>query len=93
MEFQKTASVKCLVLFRIEWVWRERLKAEEEEVETMQGINRILLENLLPAHVAQHYLAVLQVNETIKKNIFFFAHPLLRKLPGLWGGGALFSTI
>ena len=91
MEFQKTASVKCLVLFRIEWVWRERLKAEEEEVETMQGINRILLENLLPAHVAQHYLAVLQVNETIKKILFLLT--LYYELPGLWGGGALFSTI
>ena len=33
----------------------------------MRGINKILLENILPAHVAEHYL--LQVN---KKTVFVF---------------------
>jgi adenylate cyclase 2 len=42
-------------------LWKERLKGEEEGVETMQGINRVLLENLLPAHVARHLLTVLKV--------------------------------
>ena len=46
---------------RVEWLWKERLKGEEEGVETMQGINRVLLENLLPAHVARHILTVLKV--------------------------------
>ena len=27
----------------------------------MQGINRVLLENLMPAHVARHFLTVLKV--------------------------------
>lgn len=27
------------------------------QVETMRGINKILLENILPAHVAEHFLA------------------------------------
>ena len=47
--------------FRVEWLWKERLKGEEEGVETMQGINRVLLENILPAHVARHFLTVLKV--------------------------------
>lgn len=34
-----------------------KLEVEQEEVETMRGINKILLENILPAHVAQHFLA------------------------------------
>ncbi|XP_023347771.1 adenylate cyclase type 2 [Eurytemora carolleeae] len=49
---------------RMEWMWRETLRGEEEEVETMQGINRVLLENLLPAHVASHYLSIIKGNGT-----------------------------
>jgi hypothetical protein len=32
------------------------LNSEQEGVDTMRGINKILLENILPAHVAEHYL-------------------------------------
>ena len=42
----------------------ERLKGEEEGVETIQGINKVLLENLLPAHVASHFLGVLRVRQS-----------------------------
>ena len=45
----------------MEWMWRERLKGEEEGVDTMQGINKVLLENLLPAHVARHFLTIIKV--------------------------------
>ena len=38
------------------------MKGEEEGVETMQGINRVLLENLLPAHVARHFPTLLKVS-------------------------------
>lgn len=41
---------------RSDFLWRSKLKVEQEEVETMGGINKILLENILPAHVAQHFL-------------------------------------
>lgn len=41
---------------RTEFLWRAKLKVEQEEVETMRGINKILLENILPAHVAEHFL-------------------------------------
>lgn len=46
----------------MEFIWRERLKGEEEGVDTMQGINKVLLENLLPAHVATHFLSIIKVN-------------------------------
>ncbi|XP_076280852.1 adenylate cyclase type 2 Ac76E isoform X2 [Lasioglossum baleicum] len=41
---------------RIDFLWQSKLKIEQEQVETMRGINKILLENILPAHVAEHFL-------------------------------------
>lgn len=41
---------------RTDFLWKAKLKVEQEEVETMRGINKILLENILPAHVAAHFL-------------------------------------
>ena len=40
----------------MDFLWKSKLKVEQEEVETMGGINKILLENILPAHVAHHFL-------------------------------------
>ena len=45
---------------RSDFLWRSKLSSEEEGVETMRGINKILLENILPAHVAEHYLLKVQ---------------------------------
>ncbi|KAF5269880.1 hypothetical protein FQR65_LT05678 [Abscondita terminalis] len=42
---------------RTDFLWKSKLMVEQDEVETMRGINKILLENILPAHVAYHYLA------------------------------------
>ncbi|XP_065223947.1 adenylate cyclase type 2 isoform X2 [Planococcus citri] len=41
---------------RTDFLWQQKLKVEQEEVETMRGINKILLENILPAHVAERFL-------------------------------------
>lgn len=41
---------------RTDFLWQNKLKIEQDEVETMRGINKILLENILPAHVAEHFL-------------------------------------
>ncbi|XP_029052910.2 adenylate cyclase type 2 isoform X2 [Osmia bicornis bicornis] len=59
-------SLVCLVLHvldrqveytsRTDFLWQSKLKIEQDEVETMRGINKILLENILPAHVAEHFL-------------------------------------
>ena len=37
------------------------MNGEEEGVESMQRVNRVLLENLLPAHVANHFLHLMKV--------------------------------
>ena len=34
------------VASRVEWLWRERLRGEEEGVETVQGINRFTLSQI-----------------------------------------------
>lgn len=50
---------------RTDFLWKDKLKFEQEEVETMRGINKILLENILPAHVAQHFLTSVASEEDL----------------------------
>ncbi|KAJ9592331.1 hypothetical protein L9F63_001151, partial [Diploptera punctata] len=48
---------------RTDFLWKAKLKVEQDEVETMRGINKILLENILPAHVAEHFLETRNTQE------------------------------
>ena len=57
-------------MFQSGMVMERENVGKEEGVETMQGINRVLLENLLPAHVAQHFLTLLKVSN-LYSNVFF----------------------
>ncbi|XP_073912128.1 adenylate cyclase type 7 isoform X2 [Castor canadensis] len=41
---------------RLDCLWKKKFKKEHEEVETMENVNRLLLENVLPAHVAAHFI-------------------------------------
>ncbi|KAK6632591.1 hypothetical protein RUM43_013359 [Polyplax serrata] len=50
---------------RVDFLWKAKLKVEQEEVETMRGINKILLENILPAHVAEHFLSSSKVTQEL----------------------------
>ena len=50
------------MILRVEWLWKDRMAGEEEGVEGMKGINRVLLENILPAHVATHFLTLIKVS-------------------------------
>ena len=43
-------------IFRLDFKWTNRLIDERNEMQTIGEINRILLENILPVHVAQRYL-------------------------------------
>ncbi|XP_054426249.1 adenylate cyclase type 7 [Pteronotus mesoamericanus] len=67
----KTTSSFYLVLFyftlltlsrqidyycRLDCLWKKKFKKEHEEFETMESVNRLLLENVLPAHVAAHFI-------------------------------------
>jgi len=42
---------------RCNFLWRNKLNVDHEELEYISGINKVLLENILPSHVVQHYLA------------------------------------
>lgn len=41
---------------RASFLWRNRLNVDHEELEYISGINKVLLENILPSHVVQYYL-------------------------------------
>uniref|UniRef100_A0A8C1XMX4 adenylate cyclase n=1 Tax=Cyprinus carpio TaxID=7962 RepID=A0A8C1XMX4_CYPCA len=50
---------------RLDFLWRNKFKKECEEIETMENLNRVLLENVLPAHVAEHFLGRNWKNEDL----------------------------
>ncbi|XP_004698478.2 adenylate cyclase type 2, partial [Echinops telfairi] len=50
---------------RLDYLWKNKFKKEREEIETMENLNRVLLENVLPAHVAEHFLARSLKNEEL----------------------------
>uniref|UniRef100_A0A674I7U8 Adenylate cyclase type 2 n=1 Tax=Terrapene triunguis TaxID=2587831 RepID=A0A674I7U8_9SAUR len=50
---------------RLDFLWKNKFKKEREEIETMENLNRVLLENVLPAHVAEHFLARNLKNEEL----------------------------
>ncbi|XP_034730319.1 adenylate cyclase type 2 isoform X2 [Etheostoma cragini] len=52
-------------LDRLDFLWKNKFKKECEEIETMENLNRVLLENVLPAHVAEHFLARNWKNEDL----------------------------
>ncbi|KAI9526930.1 Adenylate cyclase type 2 [Dissostichus eleginoides] len=50
---------------QLDFLWRDKFKRECEEIETMENLNRVLLENVLPAHVAEHFLGRNWKNEDL----------------------------
>ncbi|NXY83960.1 ADCY7 cyclase, partial [Alcedo cyanopectus] len=42
--------------YRLDCLWKNKFKKEHEQFETMENVNRLLLENVLPAHVAAHFI-------------------------------------
>ncbi|CAK9297753.1 unnamed protein product [Gordionus sp. m RMFG-2023] len=42
---------------RLDFFWKSKFKTDREELETMGSLNKVLLENILPAHVAAHFLS------------------------------------
>ncbi|NXD21818.1 ADCY7 cyclase, partial [Spelaeornis formosus] len=41
---------------RLDCLWKNKFKKEHEQFETMENVNRLLLENVLPAHVAAYFI-------------------------------------
>lgn len=64
---------------RLDFLWKTKFKSEREEVETMGDVNKILLENILPAHVALHFLSSnrrTDVSKILKMLILFYKHAI-----------------
>lgn len=68
---------------RTDFLWKAKLKVEQEEVETMRGINKILLENILPAHVADHFLSNHVSQVRIRFPNFLTSGTPFKLLPGV----------
>ena len=83
-------QIKVEYTSKLDFLWKSKFSVEKEEVETMGSLNKILLENILPAHVADHFLNTphrRDVRET-------FDFPLLEQIPHLglvwtWDEGCL----
>lgn len=50
---------------RLDFLWKKKFKKEREEIETMENLNRVLLENVLPADVAQQFIGQNLRNEDL----------------------------
>ncbi|XP_075068371.1 adenylate cyclase type 4 [Mixophyes fleayi] len=50
---------------RLDFLWKRKFKMERERIETMENLNRVLLENVLPADVAQQYIGQNVRNEDL----------------------------
>lgn len=48
---------------RLDFLWKKKLRQEQEETETMENLTRLLLENVLPAHVAPQFIGQNRRNE------------------------------
>ena len=57
---QRMSNVALLqteISSKLDFIWTRKFGVEKEEVETMASVNKVLLENILPAHVAEHFLS------------------------------------
>ncbi|KAE8633811.1 hypothetical protein XENTR_v10002106 [Xenopus tropicalis] len=50
---------------RLDFLWKRKFKMERERIETMENLNRVLLENVLPADVAQQFIGQNRRNEDL----------------------------
>ncbi|XP_067870526.1 adenylate cyclase type 2-like [Heterodontus francisci] len=50
---------------RLDFHWKKKFRQEREKIETMENLNRVLLENVLPAHVAVQFIGQNRKNEDL----------------------------
>ncbi|XP_078061786.1 adenylate cyclase type 4-like, partial [Mustelus asterias] len=50
---------------RLDFLWKKKFRQEREKIETMENLNRVLLENVLPAHVATQFIGQQRKNEDL----------------------------
>ncbi|KAJ6651882.1 hypothetical protein lerEdw1_015962 [Lerista edwardsae] len=66
---------------RLDFLWKKKFKKEREEIETMENLNRVLLENVLPADVAQQFIGQNRRNEDLYHQSYECACVLFASIP------------
>ncbi|XP_069489903.1 adenylate cyclase type 4 isoform X2 [Ambystoma mexicanum] len=66
---------------RLDFLWKKKFKKEREEIETMENLNRVLLENVLPADVAQQFIGQNLRNEDLYHQSYDFVCVLFASIP------------
>uniref|UniRef100_A0A8D0L6Y9 adenylate cyclase n=1 Tax=Sphenodon punctatus TaxID=8508 RepID=A0A8D0L6Y9_SPHPU len=66
---------------RLDFLWKKKFKKEREEIETMENLNRVLLENVLPADVAQQFIGQNRRNEDLYNQSYDCVCVLFASIP------------
>ncbi|XP_069094393.1 adenylate cyclase type 4 [Pleurodeles waltl] len=66
---------------RLDFLWKKKFKKEREEIETMENLNRVLLENVLPADVAQQFIGQNLRNEDLYHHSYDCVCVLFASIP------------
>uniref|UniRef100_A0A1B0A6Z0 adenylate cyclase n=1 Tax=Glossina pallidipes TaxID=7398 RepID=A0A1B0A6Z0_GLOPL len=56
-EIRLTLLHQTEATYRLDFIWKLQATEEKEDMEHLQAYNRKLLENILPVHVAEHFLS------------------------------------
>jgi len=54
---EHAVCIQTEIASKLDFIWRRKFGVEKENVETMASVNKVLLENILPAHVADYFLS------------------------------------
>lgn len=57
MLFLSSFDLQVEYIWRLDYLMKQKLKEEQEEARSVELVNRMLLFNILPPHVAKYYLA------------------------------------
>ena len=60
--------------YRLDFLWKLQATEEKEEMENLQAYNKRLLSNILPAHVADHFLSGVVKNNDVSTSHTSNAH-------------------
>ena len=77
--------------YRLDFLWKLQATEEKEEMEHLQAYNKKLLSNILPVHVADHFLSGVIKNNDVSAYFFIQSltshRPLLRIVRLRFDGG------
>jgi adenylate cyclase 2 len=69
---------------KLDFIWRRKFSVEKEEVETMGSLNKVLLENILPAHVADHFLSSPHRRDDLYHETYAGICVMFASIPNFW---------